>query len=82
MLQIVVICYSLQLVSVLVVKLIKSKVGEASISGMVIALAALGLILDDSWIKILVVSGAVCAVFLAVVAEKTKIKFERSYTCN
>ena len=47
---------------------------------MVIALAALGLILDDSWIKILVVSGAVCAVFLAVVAEKTKIKFERSYS--
>ncbi len=50
--------------------------------GVAISLAALALVLDYSWIQILVVFASVSAVLLAVVAEMAKTKFERSSTRN
>ncbi len=50
--------------------------------GVAISLAALAVVLDHSWIQILVVFASVSAVLLAVVAEMVKIKFERSSTRN
>ena len=48
--------------------------------GMAIALAAFAIVTDGSWIQILGVSASLSAAALAVVAEKVKTKFERSYT--
>ena len=50
--------------------------------GVAISLAAVGLVLDHSWIQILVVFASVSAVLLAVVAEIVKTKFERSSILN
>ncbi len=55
---------------------------KQTLVGLAIALAALGIVLDHSWIQVLVVSASVSAVLLTVVAEKVKTKFERSYTRN
>ncbi len=55
---------------------------KQTLVGVAIALAALGIVLDHSWIQLLVVSASVSAVLLAVAAEKVKTKFERSYTRN
>ena len=55
---------------------------KQTLVGLAIALAALGLVLDHSWIQLLVVSASVLAVLLAFAAEEVKTKFERSYTRN
>ena len=55
---------------------------KKTLVGLAIALAALGLVLDHSWIQVLVVCASISAVILAVVAEKVKTKFEHSYTRN
>ena len=55
---------------------------KQTLGGLAIALAALGLVLDHSWIQLLVVSASVLAVLLAVAADKVKTKFERSFTRN
>ena len=55
---------------------------KQTLVGVAIALAAVGLVLDHSWIQVLVVSASVSAVCLAVVAEKVKTKFECSFTRN
>ena len=55
---------------------------KQTLVGLAMALAALGLVLESSWIQLLVVSASLSAVLLAVVAEKVKTKFERSYTRN
>ncbi len=53
---------------------------QQTLVGMAIALAAFAIVTDDSWIQILGVSASLSATALAVVAEKVKTKFERSYS--
>ncbi|MDY7007797.1 MAG: Rieske 2Fe-2S domain-containing protein [Cyanobacteriota bacterium] len=53
--------------------------GKQIFVGVAIALAALAIITEDFAIKLLIVSLSLLSVGLAVVAEKIKIRFERSY---
>ncbi|BAY31287.1 hypothetical protein NIES2107_31460 [Nostoc carneum NIES-2107] len=48
--------------------------------GIAIALAALAILTDNSWISSVAVAAALSALALAFAAEKLKTKFERSYT--
>ncbi len=48
--------------------------------GVAIALAAIAILVDNYQLKIAIVSSALLAVGLAVLAQKLKIQFERSYT--
>ncbi|MGK7920454.1 MAG: Rieske 2Fe-2S domain-containing protein [Trichodesmium sp.] len=50
--------------------------------GVAIALGALGIITEDFTVKLSMVGISLLSVGLAVVAEKLKIRFERSYTRN
>ncbi len=57
-----------------------TKILKQILVGMTIALAALAIVTDGSWIQILAVSASLSATALAAVAQKVKTKFERSYT--
>ncbi|ALF52302.1 (2Fe-2S)-binding protein [Nostoc piscinale CENA21] len=48
--------------------------------GLAIALAALAILTDNSWVKPVAVAGGLLAVVLAFAAQKLKTKFERAYT--
>ncbi|BAZ21166.1 Rieske [2Fe-2S] domain-containing protein [Kalymmatonema gypsitolerans NIES-4073] len=48
--------------------------------GVAIALAALAILADGSWIQVGAVLASLAAVGIAVGAEKLKTHFERSYT--
>ncbi len=53
---------------------------KQTLIGIAIALAALAILVDHSWISPAAVSGSLLAVALAFLAEKVKTKFERLYT--
>jgi len=53
---------------------------KQTLVGVAIGMAALAIVTDGFWHKIGAVSASLLAVVLAVVAQKVKTKFERSYT--
>jgi uncharacterized protein YbaR (Trm112 family) len=53
---------------------------KQTLVGVAIGMAALAIVTDGFWNKIGAVSASLLAVVLAVVAQKVKTKFERSYT--
>lgn len=59
--------------------LVTNRVKQISV-GVAIALAALAILADGSWIQVAAVLASLGAVAIAVGAEKLKIHFERSYT--
>ncbi|MBD2302501.1 hypothetical protein H6G80_23960 [Nostoc sp. FACHB-87] len=48
--------------------------------GVAIALAALAILTDNSWVKPVAVVGGLLAIILAFAAQQLKTKFERAYT--